>query len=333
MVRLNQENHQYVVDRLVAGGVSSTKAGAIARNEAANLGVIKNLDTFADKILERIEKLKKQLLAQQQGAGIRATGGQLNVSGSHFSPTRGVVGPPNYPSPIQPAPITAPPPVVMTPKKKENPVPVRTTKKTVPEGVTRRVQVDENVWVYDNNGALFCTGNGHAPPDLGFTWCNHVEHVVKDNLDGEWCFDQDVFMVPMFPTLGMWAEVRLDSAERTLVGRKLLLPVQSGGNFVEGLDFIGFLSEGEGRGVVRTLLYEWALPKWKPPGSKGPGKECASRRHGLVQQNDMIAGCAKSASYRGATMWSVVTEDLCLSCAAMLKDLDDWGNYETDEPF
>ena len=171
------------------------------------------------------------------------------------------------------------------------------------------VTKDPAVWVFEDSGVLKCTITAHQKQGVG-QWCSHIKTAVQGGMDSDWIFTPGHLIVPMFPTYDLFSEVRI---EETIIagGRKLLVPVQTGGNFTADLDFVGFISPGEGRRVVRTMLIDWARNNYRAPGDK-EGLQCRSKMHGMEAERALKQDI--STSYQAAVMWSVVTDGLCLHC-------------------
>lgn len=190
----------------------------------------------------------------------------------------------------------------------------------VPDDKKKRVctSLDPRIYVFDQSGALTCSLSQHTALPGTFAWCRDIEYTVREHLDGGWCFDPGSLIVPMFPSLGIFAEVRVD--EQVLAGsRQLFMPTHTGGTFSEGLDFIGFISPGEGRVILRDMLWEWVQ-------SKGSA-ECASKMHSPKAER-AVQSYSSDRLKSAANKWQTVTEGLCMYCNEYITNTgesNDWG--------
>lgn len=173
------------------------------------------------------------------------------------------------------------------------------------------IKQDPKVYVFDQNGALHCSESGHTPLKGKTAWCKDVEYAIRANLDANWCFDPGQLIVPMFPTFYQFAEVRVD--DNVLAGsRQLYIPIRKGGNFTDGLDFVGFISPGEGRMILRGMLVEWMT-------NKQSLIVCESKLHGFKAEK-IANSYADNPGWTAANSWACLTDGLCMPCMSSLNN-------------
>lgn len=187
-----------------------------------------------------------------------------------------------------------------------------------------RMETGPDVWVTSQNGVLQCSVRQHEGVGIRH-WCDHIRSCIEGEDDATWCFDPGALIVPMFPTSDMYAEVRIDD-KVTAGGRRLLIPVQDGGNYSPDQDFVGFISPGEGRKVIRSMLLNWAEAKVRRPGDPD-GAECRSSMHGVTAENRLKqmyqnAQSKQSRNMQAINTWSVADVGVCVMCAATASSPD-----------
>lgn len=112
----------------------------------------------------------------------------------------------------------------------------------------------------ENDGTMHCM-------DDKSNWCKHIEAMVKVGLDAEVMFASDAYhygsaiKVPLVPSEGLYAEVRCGKAFEDTGAYQFDL-VDPKRPLIRGLldlQFLGFInpSEGEGRNVLRGMVYDW----------------------------------------------------------------------------
>lgn len=174
-----------------------------------------------------------------------------------------------------------------------------------------------------SNGHLECRDCG-----LGTNWCEHIREFCEEGHDADliWIERTDVrtgeiktepvtpkIEVPYVPTQSQWARVLID--DENLGNWKLYFV----GHGDETRDFIGFVSPGEGRSVMRGMVHAWFWPKIDPKA------ECKSSSHSFSAQQawerDLKEGA--TASRHLAQRFSVHTTGMCLVCAGTSVNGDD----------
>lgn len=165
------------------------------------------------------------------------------------------------------------------------------------------------------DAVIVAEDNGHLRCDEDKTyWCAHIEFGVRNGLDVEFIwnyldrFESNEWLpieVPMVPNHNQWAAVHLSIRKiggMPVLNVNLLQP--NGDDEV----FLGFLANGEGRLVLRSMVYDWFRGVVDVDSLK-----CMSRSHKFVEQmkwqDDM-----KDEQRGPAQLWSVWQTGNCLSC-------------------
>lgn len=154
-----------------------------------------------------------------------------------------------------------------------------------------------------DNGHLECT------KDKTY-WCDHISDSVQRDLDVEPFWKQaelivTTFMeVPIIPTANLWDRVRLDT-----IGKIQGFSVVQIGAHGEREDFIGFIHPGEGRRILRTMLFDWFA------GNVDENIECDSKAHSYAAQMRWEAD-GKNHIKSLAQRWSAWYTGSCLFCSS-----------------
>jgi hypothetical protein len=170
-----------------------------------------------------------------------------------------------------------------------------------------------------NNGHLNC----HA---CGQYWCEHINKSIVENEDSKVLFFKpdnaalgsvDV-EVPMMPTSNQWAHVTLEPAQDFPgLAFEVILPETDARNSDGELHMLGYLHPGEGRYVIRSMIYDWFRGEVPLETLK-----CSSRSHKFMQQMRWEQDMADEHK-QVAQLWSVWTTGSCLACSFNTDGLDD----------
>ena len=170
------------------------------------------------------------------------------------------------------------------------------------------------------NGYLKCD-------DCDQYWCEHIEALIKDGDDADSLWHNytigrdEMVMVPMVPSLNLWATVVLRPDHE--------MPVQcyevlfSHDPAAEGV-FVGYLHVGEARATIRTMLWDWFQGY---PGTNNI--ECKSSGHGFRQQ--MVWERKVLANHKTYLInaWSIKYDGKCIACATT--GSDDFSDLVPDD--
>jgi hypothetical protein len=183
--------------------------------------------------------------------------------------------------------------------------------------------VDSSI-VTDDGAILTVDGNGYILCNSDQTyWCSHIEQAVRNAQDTPYLASlleverghtpplEHMMAVPMFPTHNLWDDVVLEPR-----------PLGNSGAWAWAVmqytpqgdrEFRGFISEGEGRLVVRSMLFDHFAQQDMST------LECNSGTHGLVQERAW-QNAMKDAGARTASLYCVSRTQKCLACRAALAD-------------
>lgn len=162
------------------------------------------------------------------------------------------------------------------------------------------------------NGHIHCETCGN----LNVPWCEHCEKLVRANGDAEavWLENRPSIHhieVPMFPNLNMWRRTELVFVPR-LDAYKMTIATP---NMTEPYTVLGFLHEGEGRMVMRSMILDWFVA-FAPSDLM-----CRASSHKFRQemkwQDDM-----KDHNKAIVQRWSVWSNGVCTGCTMA----DDWAD-------
>lgn len=167
--------------------------------------------------------------------------------------------------------------------------------------------------------------NGHIKcEDDQKYWCEHVQGVIIQSLDAESLWEEFTdnpagieIEVPMVPSSNLWARVTLQDAEQKYACRQVIwdssvVPWLTGtltgpSSRVDQPNFIGYLLPGEGRMVIRNMMFDWFK------GLGEIGVTCSSSSHGYKEEREWIKAINNSVRKWGE-LWSVYTTGFCLDC-------------------
>lgn len=159
--------------------------------------------------------------------------------------------------------------------------------------------------------------NGHIECNSCHTyWCGHIEAFVKDHADAEtmWGIIDEArsernyqhIELPVVPTANIWAELSLTFTD--LPGNPMQVNlVRDGGQVYE----IGFTHPGEGRLVLRSMVFDWFATHVYTENLK-----CEKVSHGFNQEMLWVKDMKAGGASRAAQFWSVWLKGGCLGCVA-----------------
>jgi hypothetical protein len=153
----------------------------------------------------------------------------------------------------------------------------------------------------DRAGQLYC--DTHAT-----IWCSDIEQVLRDNLDTEslWSdpyYTDKTVSIPILPSHSLWNAVRLDRVNNLRAYSVTQLGMKGDRD-----DFVGFIHPGEGRRVVRNMLFEWF-------NQVKVNLTCPSEHHRFAQQR-AFENNLREPKTRMAEQWCLWGYRMCLSCVA-----------------
>lgn len=168
-----------------------------------------------------------------------------------------------------------------------------------------------------SSGHLECRDCG-----LGTNWCQHIQEVCEAGADAALIWKQqtdittgeirvqpalDRIQIPYVPTQQQYVRVQFE--DENLGNWKMFYIGRDG----QDHSFIGFVSPGEGRAVMRTMVHAWFWPRIDTKA------ECKAAGHSFVAQQtwerDIKSG-SNSARHL-AQRFSIHATDLCLVCAGI----------------
>lgn len=165
-----------------------------------------------------------------------------------------------------------------------------------------------------SGGNLSCSGvNCRAA-----VWCEHIQEVITSGHDAPsvWAhgFSVDPWTpfvdVPVMPTQEIWAKVRLDQASDSVLKVNLHAPPQR--NPPDGYSpFIGFISEGEGRAVIRQMLIGWFEPWYNQHSRDVP---CGSIHHTPGRTMQVIRQGDANPVNKFINAWTLFFFQQCMIC-------------------
>lgn len=195
--------------------------------------------------------------------------------------------------------------------------------------------IEDNV-----TGVLTCTCIGSErvgmPP-----WCEHIENVIKDQLDARPMGANPTIafrelprglVVPMIPSERFWVQVELgDEPDFKSVwldsglgvrsikpGEDPWIPVNDGENEDVG-PALGYLGPGEGRRMIRAMVFEWLRPQRKRV-------HCKSKVHKTQRWSKADRHDSALAPADWAALWCLVAQGYCKDCLTYTAD------YSQDAP-
>lgn len=177
------------------------------------------------------------------------------------------------------------------------------------------LSVPSVVEIQDAGEQLACMTCGHS------TSCKHIKKVILDNLDNR-IFDFTEVEVPLSIGDGIWVNVALDETPNKLAKIAAISqthifsnkPLETGGFLCER--YLGLLSPGEGRRVLRAMLVE-CIRTW----ANYTKPTCFSTAHGIQAEHEwkMATESKKILNY-----WSIILWSCCLACQSYVNS--DFGD-------
>jgi hypothetical protein len=156
--------------------------------------------------------------------------------------------------------------------------------------------------------------NGHLKCSLDATyWCKHIESAIKDSKDANAIWELEQYAttewipleIPIIPTSNQWAPVRLTLCKINSVP---MISVVYPGPSADQSNFLGYISEGEGRMIIRSMVWDWFQGAVDPTSI-----ECKSPSHKFAQQMRWERDMQDERSMV-AQFWSVWSTSACLGC-------------------
>lgn len=188
----------------------------------------------------------------------------------------------------------------------------------LPDG---RVRVDDTFVISLNraDGKLNCSGHRNVD------FCPHIQHIITEHEDfsliaapdSEW--SGQLVVVPLVPKHGVWANVRIGDLHEATHAYKIELTVQTD---PVKREFLGFLQKGEGRAVIRSMIWAWFQSNILPTRSI---YKCRSTAHKFRQEQRWNMHTQHGAPLEDtfAEFWTVWQTGFCLYCNSAMKALDD----------
>lgn len=187
----------------------------------------------------------------------------------------------------------------------------------------------------NTHGALTCTcitdNRASRAPD----WCEHIENVIMDQLDARpmganptIAFRElpDSLVIPMVPSERFWVQVvlgtepdfksvYLDSGLKAGLakpGEDPWVPLRIK-TTPDKESFLGYIGPGEGRRVIRTMVFEWLRPQRKRVF-------CKSKLHKTQRWSKSDPHTSPLAPADWAALWSLVAQGACKDCLTFQMD-------------
>jgi hypothetical protein len=150
--------------------------------------------------------------------------------------------------------------------------------------------------------------------------CEHIGTLINDHADAPLLFVPDAEIegqtveVPLVAKHDLYASVKFDKVtpEPFSAFVSLLISPEVG-----GWTNLGFINEGEGRAVLRGMIYDW----FRGCADKD-GLRCKISAHSMVDQMNLEKDL-KTVTYAFAQQWSLFTTGMCLNCNQSMQDFDD----------
>lgn len=165
---------------------------------------------------------------------------------------------------------------------------------------------DADLW-WLPNGHLECSEDESI-------WCKHIENALRKNLDAAALWEELEeaphetleIEIPLRPTANLWTRISLVNAVMAYPCMEVIFsPVPSTTPHPESY-FIGYIHPGEGRMVIRTMMFDWFR------GNNSLKKTCTSGSH--KYKEEMIWVERMETSLRWVEQWSVYLTGFCMTC-------------------
>lgn len=197
-------------------------------------------------------------------------------------------------------------------------------------------QVDEDVRSVPASGSLICRLHTPCaiPGKSAWSFCSHIQGVIERGTDAisAWAlFEEGVqsgMVIPLIPKFYIFPYVRLEPDPNVEFAVKVR--VNTPPDWGPGDDlpqtaqslFLGYLSPGEGRQVIRKMLHNWFEPESQIVLAEPPAEEahnpwgCGGGRHGrMAYERTMRAlEAPEDKQARFAHSWAMTFHEICLMC-------------------
>lgn len=179
-----------------------------------------------------------------------------------------------------------------------------------------RVRINEAVIAYRSSDGLLVCGN-HP----GQQFCDHIEACISQHADAGMLTAPDVektgikIKVPVAPRQDQWAWVKFGEFHEATLSYKLYLEVAS---TKRDERFLGFIQQGEGRAVIRSMIYDWFRTNVETDGLS-----CSATSHKYREENNWTKNISLGGAIQLAEYWSVFTTKMCLTCNLRVLSFDD----------
>lgn len=158
-----------------------------------------------------------------------------------------------------------------------------------------------------SSGGVYSTKPGLLICDVhSTTWCSDIETVIRQATDAR-SIPRDIdsdgvywLQVPMFPSLGVYANVFLDRVRHPLNMFSVYLNPPKDAPEENSLSAIrdekgfnlGILCEGEGRHAIRSMIIEWLDMQWMTKEYSG----CGSLTHRVMERAQLAINLKNRAT-------------------------------------
>lgn len=182
-----------------------------------------------------------------------------------------------------------------------------------------RVRVNDSVIALKSSDGMLVCGN-HP----GQQFCDHIEACISIHADAGLLVSDAVertgiqIKIPLAPRQDQWAQVKFGDFHEGTQAYKLYLILPPSARAVDDVNFLGFVQRGEGRAVIRSMIYDWFRAN-----VESDKLTCSATSHKFTQEqiwnkNIKLGGAIQLAEY-----WSVFTNKMCLSCSLRVTQIDD----------
>lgn len=182
---------------------------------------------------------------------------------------------------------------------------------TVDDGV-RAVEIESRT-----DGHLYCTY-------CDVIWCKHVKNTIVNGYDADliWHYLEDTdrltVMVPLSTETDLWIPVEI--TEPASSGRDVLLHVPP---HAKDEAIIGVLFPGEGRNVIRQLIYNWFLPQLFDPVTGIPRTLACTATSHKPKQHVIMKKRLNDPKTKTGEQWLLRFTGMCHECSQMLSAVND----------
>ena len=166
---------------------------------------------------------------------------------------------------------------------------------------------------------FFAEPNGHLRCEECGTevWCKHINMMIQDNGDSATIFEQYEaaksepleLEVPVFPSSNLWQRVGLEAHPKIRAFKVWILNNDS-------VNYLGFLNEGEGRNVMRSMFFDWFIGM-----VEFSSLECSSASH-KFQAQVAWESAMRDRPAQLANYFSVWNSKACLHCRLLVGSMN-----------